>query len=406
MEFPCPSEQKHDVPTAAIPCLHQLNALKESGHGKAQKEHTNDAILSNFVTSSNDCRSSGQDDEAGKTGYYGNSNQCGNHGDETKQDRCQDNCDVFCRHDSYAGSSESQPCHNVSKDLDSALNPSKHCHDLNKLDCKISSPNILGDDLGIDCRSDCNLSSNNDPGDIYTNFENSDDNFHNDCNYSDHNSFNHIDNHESDINHMKGSQSCKNDTYSQTSENVTGQDKSKHSKNLFQIGSGEVEMTTTSELSDYLSKLWEFQRITEEEEKMPLLNPRDNKTPKDGEENGLADVLKTIPYLVQGCDPNIKSKDNLINPAGKSPQSLLHEYCTRFLKLKPAYNTVESGNSKAPFLATVEINGLQYGTGIGASKKQARHIAAQATLDILVPGTYEKVPDVGQHLEVGYLKSG
>jgi microprocessor complex subunit DGCR8 len=41
-----------------------------------------------------------------------------------------------------------------------------------------------------------------------------------------------------------------------------------------------------------------------------------------------------------------------------------------------------------PFAYTVEINNQTYGTGSYLNKKQAKQLAAQATLDMLCPGLY------------------
>jgi len=42
-------------------------------------------------------------------------------------------------------------------------------------------------------------------------------------------------------------------------------------------------------------------------------------------------------------------------------------------------------NARYPYLATVILDGMQYGIGIGSSKKQAKLDAARATLEILLP---------------------
>ena len=183
---------------------------------------------------------------------------------------------------------------------------------------------------------------------------------------------------------------------------IHGENQDGKSNHLFEISSGEIEMTTTTKLSAYLGKLWEFQEMTSDE-KLPLFSFCSNHDEDDAQGDS-SEVLKTIPFLIQGLSPFSKEKDkSVINPAGKSPQSLLHEYCTKILKLKPMYKTVESGNLNNPFLAIVEINGLQYGSGTASSKKQARHIAAQATMEVLMPGTFEKIIHIDEHLKVVHL---
>lgn len=188
-------------------------------------------------------------------------------------------------------------------------------------------------------------------------------------------------------------------TLTEIPNNIIVHEQNVPAKQLFEISSGEIEMSTATDLSYYLAKLWEFQLVTHKNEKLPLINLPDSDKESDEQRNGPAEIHKTIPYLIHGAIPVGRNKRSGINPAGKSPQSLLHEYCTRMLKVKPTYKTEESGNAKTPFMATVEIDGLQYGSGIAASKKQARHIAAQATMDIFLPGTFEKLRDV-DHLKI------
>ena len=48
-------------------------------------------------------------------------------------------------------------------------------------------------------------------------------------------------------------------------------------------------------------------------------------------------------------------------------------------------------NAATPYSATVLINGMQYGTGVGSSKKAAKAEAAKATLQVLIPQMKEKI---------------
>lgn len=48
-------------------------------------------------------------------------------------------------------------------------------------------------------------------------------------------------------------------------------------------------------------------------------------------------------------------------------------------------------NTATPYLAVVSIGNIQYGTGFGSSKKQAKHDAAKSTLEILIPEMKEKI---------------
>ena len=105
-----------------------------------------------------------------------------------------------------------------------------------------------------------------------------------------------------------------------------------------------------------------------------------------------------------------------MNPAGKSYVCILHEYVQHALKKQPAYTFKEIGilecwlcigfvslfivksicsteNAATPYSATVLINGMQYGTGVGSSKKAAKAEAAKATLEVLIPQMKEKILD-------------
>lgn len=52
-------------------------------------------------------------------------------------------------------------------------------------------------------------------------------------------------------------------------------------------------------------------------------------------------------------------------------------------------DTVE--NPATPYSATVSINKMKYGTGVGTSKKQAKAEAAKMTLEILIPEMRQKI---------------
>lgn len=50
-------------------------------------------------------------------------------------------------------------------------------------------------------------------------------------------------------------------------------------------------------------------------------------------------------------------------------------------------------NTATPYLVTISINGVEYGKGLGSSKKLAKMEAAKATLDILIPGMKDKIKE-------------
>ena len=104
-----------------------------------------------------------------------------------------------------------------------------------------------------------------------------------------------------------------------------------------------------------------------------------------------------------------------MNPAGKSYVCILHEYVQHALKKQPCYQFKEIGmfsnpprlisyltdeilifnaeNAATPYSATVLINGMQYGSGVGSSKKAAKAEAAKATLEVLIPEMKVKILD-------------
>nr|CAG4641387.1 EOG090X0LFN [Eulimnadia texana] len=88
---------------------------------------------------------------------------------------------------------------------------------------------------------------------------------------------------------------------------------------------------------------------------------------------------------------NLARREWIMNPAGKSYVCILHEYVQHALKKQPCYQFKEIENAATPYSATVLINGMQYGTGVGSSKKAAKAEAAKATLDVLIPQMREKI---------------
>ncbi|XP_050422563.1 microprocessor complex subunit DGCR8-like [Adelges cooleyi] len=101
-------------------------------------------------------------------------------------------------------------------------------------------------------------------------------------------------------------------------------------------------------------------------------------------------VQNTIDKISGAVTP--KSDDQwIINLNGKSYVSILHEYIQRVLKTQPSYEFKELENARYPYLATVVLDGMQYGVGIGSSKKQAKLDAARATLEILLPSVKDRI---------------
>jgi len=103
---------------------------------------------------------------------------------------------------------------------------------------------------------------------------------------------------------------------------------------------------------------------------------------------------KLITYKLPG-DPTALGKAKLgrqfqLNPVGKSPICVLHEYVQHVLKISPEYIYRELENPQEPYSCTVALKGVEYGTGTGSSKKTAKMEAAKRTMKVLIPHLYGK----------------
>lgn len=117
------------------------------------------------------------------------------------------------------------------------------------------------------------------------------------------------------------------------------------------------------------------------------------------ERPSLPDSTKLISFPVQTEDHDKRCnrrREWIMNPNGKSYVSILHEYLQQALKTQPWYEFKELENTDTPYSATVVLNDVQYGVGLGNSKKQAKLNAAQATLDILIPEMKNKIDSDNQ----------
>ncbi|XP_011258527.1 microprocessor complex subunit DGCR8 [Camponotus floridanus] len=85
------------------------------------------------------------------------------------------------------------------------------------------------------------------------------------------------------------------------------------------------------------------------------------------------------------------AKHWIMNPSGKSYVCILHEYVQHALKKQPTYKFKELENAATPYSAVVCINDMEYGSGFGSSKKQAKANAARKTLEILIPQMKDKI---------------
>lgn len=164
-----------------------------------------------------------------------------------------------------------------------------------------------------------------------------------------------------------------------------------------------IELIDAGELGTYLSSIWEFQALTSDQERYAVIAQ-----PQAVGNLELPVSLECQPYAVKGAEnKKQQGKECLLNAGGKTPVAILHEYCQRVLKTKPVYLSSECENADTPFFAEVQIDEIKYGSGIGSSKKHARQIAAECTLEVLLPGVYKKIRDYQiseAELEVGFTK--
>ena len=162
---------------------------------------------------------------------------------------------------------------------------------------------------------------------------------------------------------------------------------------------------------EYCEKLFEFQEITIRKFKTWADRRNHMQQRKLAQRPSLPEGTKliTCPLPVnkeQGPEVQGRNmrKEFVMNPAGKSSVCILHEFVQHAERVQPKYVFQELENANTPYSATVIINSMQYGTGFGSSKKQAKSEAAKATLEILIPDMKEmtqntsagsKKPDLG-----------
>ena len=94
-----------------------------------------------------------------------------------------------------------------------------------------------------------------------------------------------------------------------------------------------------------------------------------------------------VNYGWQKCWMITSKKDVTTNLCftGKSTVCILHEYLQHSIKKAPEYKYQEMESSATPYSASVIINGIEYGRGVGSSKKEAKSEAARKTLEIFIP---------------------
>lgn len=160
-----------------------------------------------------------------------------------------------------------------------------------------------------------------------------------------------------------------------------------------------IELIDAEELGYYFGKLFEFEKLTVDQEQ----NAVTPSEPVMEEADPILSALECLPYCVKGKNAK-ENKEWVLNPGGKTPVAILHEYSQAVLKEKPVYVSTECENPSTPFMAEVQINGITHGSGVASTKKQAKQIAAEVALEVLLPNAFNKIRDYvisREELEVG-----
>eukprot|EP00794_Sanderia_malayensis_P013946 gene13946-15402_t len=143
-----------------------------------------------------------------------------------------------------------------------------------------------------------------------------------------------------------------------------------------------VEHLETTQLHDYLGQIFSFRALSNGTASRPLLN---DGTYQVAEE--LPEELQCLPHLSKSSELNQSTAEARL-AAGKTPVSLLNEYCYGVMKKKVNY--LETDPVDEEFSMEIEIDGVKYGNGKGMSKKVAKQEAAKMTLQILFPEKFSK----------------
>ncbi|XP_052122443.1 microprocessor complex subunit DGCR8 isoform X2 [Frankliniella occidentalis] len=151
------------------------------------------------------------------------------------------------------------------------------------------------------------------------------------------------------------------------------------------------------ELREYCQRLFRFKTIEvmrfktwAERRKFAKIKKKERQLQRPSLPDGTK--LITFPILEGDSNSNGRTKKEwIMNPNGKSYVCILHEYVQHALKKQPVYEFKDLENPATPYSATVSINKMKYGTGVGTSKKQAKAEAAKLTLEILIPEMRQKI---------------
>ncbi|GFR31776.1 microprocessor complex subunit DGCR8 [Trichonephila clavata] len=141
---------------------------------------------------------------------------------------------------------------------------------------------------------------------------------------------------------------------------------------------------------DYCKKRFEFQTITVKRFRTWSGRRKHQKQIKHKQRPFLPDSTKLITCPLLPSDKatatgNNTKREFIMNPSGKSPVCILHEYVQHTLRVQPKYVFKELESASTPYGAVVLIENVEYGCGFGSSKKLAKSDAAKSALEILIP---------------------
>ncbi|GIY04464.1 microprocessor complex subunit DGCR8 [Caerostris extrusa] len=156
---------------------------------------------------------------------------------------------------------------------------------------------------------------------------------------------------------------------------------------------------------EYCKKRFEFQTITVRRFRTWSGRRKHQKQIKRKQRPFLPDSTKLITCPLIPSDKTTTAGNNskrefIMNPSGKSPVCILHEYVQHTLRVQPKYVFKELESASTPYGAVVLIDNVEYGCGFGSSKKLAK---SDAALEILIPKmrifTKEKNDTEGQNVD-------
>ena len=150
---------------------------------------------------------------------------------------------------------------------------------------------------------------------------------------------------------------------------------------------------TPEEMNEYCSRRFQFKTIR----LMKFTNWSDRREylrKKRAQRPLMSSKTKLLSFPVQhgrNSANTSRLREWVLNPGGKSYVCILHEYLQHVLREQPVYKFSELENAATPYGATVLVQSVQYGSGYGSSKKQAKSEAAKATLQIFIPNMMEQI---------------